>query len=205
MVRLIPRDERFFDHLERQAGYLVDASRRLHDLVHVFRDQAGKAQAIKDVEHLGDQVTHEIITLLNQRFVTPIDREDIHALASRLDDVLDAIDAVAAQLVVYRVGQPTSECRAFADVIVDAVAATGRAIACLRHLDPGFHAIAVEVNRLENRADQLLRQSLAALFAEAPDAIHVLKWKDIYETMEAVTDRCEDVANVVEAILLKMA
>jgi len=204
MVRFIPREERFFDCFERQAAYLVDASRRLHDLVYVFSDQAAKAQAIKDLEHLGDQVTREMMTLLNQTFVTPIDREDIHALASRLDDVLDAIDAVAADLVVYRVGEPTSECRAFADVIVDAVADTERAIKCLRRLDPGFHAIAVAVNTLENRSDQLLRQSLAALFDTAPDAIHVLKWKDIYETMEAVTDRCEDVANVVEAILLKM-
>jgi len=177
MVRFIPREERFFDCFERQAAYLVDASRRLHDLVYVFSDQAAKAQAIKDLEHLGDQVTREMMTLLNQTFVTPIDREDIHALASRLDDVLDAIDAVAD---------------------------TERAIKCLRRLDPGFHAIAVAVNTLENRADQLLRQSLAALFDTAPDAIHVLKWKDIYETMEAVTDRCEDVANVVEAILLKM-
>src|SRR5437867_1777202 len=122
MVRFIPREERFFDCFERQAAYLVDASRRLHDLVYVFSDQAAKALAIKG----------------------------------------------------------------------------------LRRLDPGFHAIAVAVNTLENRADQLLRQSLAALFDTAPDAIHVLKWKDIYETMEAVTDRCEDVANVVEAILLKM-
>lgn len=204
MVRFIPRDDRFFDHFERQAGYLVDGSRRLRDLVHVFSDQAAKAQAIKNLEHLGDQVTREIMMLLNQTFVTPVDREDIHALASRLDDVLDAIDAVAADLVVYRVGEPTAECRVFADVIVDAVAETERAIKCLRRFDPGFHAIAVAVNTLENRADALLRQSLATLFYEAPDAIHVLKWKDIYETMEAVTDRCEDVANVVEAILLKM-
>jgi len=205
MVRLIPRDERFFDHFERQAGYLVDASRRLHALVHAFIDPTTKAQAIKDIEHLGDQVTREIMTLLNQTLVTPIDREDIHALASRLDDVLDAIDAVAADLVVYRVGEPTPECRAFADVIVDAVADTERAIKCLRRLDPGFHAVAVAVSTLENRADQLLRESLAALFDQAPNAIDVLKWKDIYETMEAVTDRCEDVANVVEAILLKLA
>lgn len=92
MVRFIPREARFFDCAERQAGYLVDASRRPHDLVHVFSDQAAKAQAIKDLEHLGDQVTREIMTLLNQTFVTPIDRNDIHALASRLDDVLDTID-----------------------------------------------------------------------------------------------------------------
>src|SRR5436309_8522854 len=174
MVRFIPREERFFDCFERQAAYLVDASRRLHDLVYVFSDQAAKAQAIKDLEHLGDQVTRAMITLLNQTFVTPVDREDIHALASRLDDVLDAIDAVAADLVVYRVGEPTSECRAFADVIVDAVADTEQAIKCIRHLDPGFHAITDARNTLENLALQLQRRTPAASLDTASAVIRAL-------------------------------
>jgi uncharacterized protein len=150
-------------------------------------------------------VTHEIIKKLNTTFVTPLDREDIHALASSLDDVLDYIEAAAERLVVYRIKEPTSAARAMADVVVKTTAATERVVRCLRTMDASFHAHTVEVNRLENNADDLLRDSLAALFEEEGDPIEVIKWKEIYETMEEVTDRCEDVANVIEAIILKMA
>jgi len=119
--------------------------------------------------------------------------------------VLDYIEAAAERLVVYRIKEPTSACRAMADVIVKTTEAMDRAIRCLRNMDPGFHEHAVEVNRLENSADNLLRDSLAALFDEQGDPIEVIKWKEIYETMEIVTDRCEDVANVIEGIILKMA
>src|SRR5438132_703440 len=153
----------------------------------------------------GAQVTHEIVKKLNTTLITPIDREDIHDLATRLDDVLDYIEAAAERLVVYRIKEPTSACRAMADVIVKTTEAMDRAIRCLRNMDPGFHEHAVEVNRLENSADNLLRDSLAALFDEQGDPIEVIKWKEIYETMEIVTDRCEDVANVIEGIILKMA
>jgi uncharacterized protein len=150
-------------------------------------------------------VTHEVVRRLNTTFITPIDREDIHDLATRLDDVLDYIEAAAERLVVYRIKEPTSACRAMADVIVKTTEAMDRAIRCLRNMDPAFHGHAVEVNRLENSADALLRDSLAALFDEQGDPIEVIKWKEIYETMEIVTDRCEDVANVIEGIILKMA
>jgi hypothetical protein len=150
-------------------------------------------------------VTHEIIRKLNTTFITPIDREDIHDLASRLDDVLDYIEAAAERLVVYRIKEPTSACRALAEVIVHTTHAMDRCIKCLRTMDPAFHEHTVEVNRLENTADVLLRDSLAAMFDEASDPIEVIKWKEIYETMEIVTDRCEDVANVIEGIILKMA
>ena len=142
---------------------------------------------------------------LNTTFITPIDREDIHALATRLDDVLDFIEAAAERLVVYRIKEPTSAGRAMAEVIVKTAHSMDRAIKCLRTMDPGFHEHAVEVNRLENSADALLRDSLAALFEEQGDPIEVIKWKEIYETMETITDRCEDVANVIESIILKMA
>jgi predicted phosphate transport protein (TIGR00153 family) len=150
-------------------------------------------------------VTHQIVKKLNTTFVTPLDREDIHALATSLDDVLDYIEAAAERLVVYRIKEPTSASRAMADVIVKTVAAMERAVQCLRTMDAGFHEHAVEVNRLKNNADDLLRDSLAALFDEQGDPIEVIKWKEIYETMEEVSDRCEDVANVIEEIILKMA
>lgn len=202
---LIPREVKFFDYFEQQSRYILKAAALLHELVHDFRDARAKAHAIKEVEHEGDQVTHEIVRKLNTTFITPLDREDIHALATALDDVLDYIEAAAERLVVYRIKEPTSACRAMADVIVRTVEAMDKAIGCLRTMDPRFHEHAVEVNRLENSADNLLRDSLAAMFDEQGDPIEVIKWKEIYETMEIVTDRCEDVANVIEGIILKMA
>ena len=151
MFNLIPKEVRFFDYFEQQSQHIIRAAALLHEMVHNFGDARAKAHAIKEVEHQGDHTTHEIIKKLNTTFITPIDREDIHALVTRIDE----------------------------------------------------HA--VEVNRLENSADALLRDSLAALFDEQGDPIEVIKWKEIYETMEIVTDRCEDVANVIEGIILKMA
>ena len=205
MFQLIPREVKFFDLFDQQAQNIIKASQLLRELVNNFADARAKAHAVKEVEHQGDQITHEIVRKLNTTFITPIDREDIHDLATRLDDVLDFIEAVSERLVVYRIKETTSACRAMAEVIVQIALATDRTIKCLRTMDPGFHEHTVEVNRLENSADNLLRDSLAALFEESGDPIEVIKWKEIYETMETVTDRCEDVANVIEGIILKMA
>jgi predicted phosphate transport protein (TIGR00153 family) len=205
MFRFVPREVRFFDLFEQQSQYIIKAAQLLRELVHNFADARAKAHAVKEVEHQGDQVTHEIVRKLNTTFITPLDREDIHDLATRLDDVLDFIEAAAERLVVYRIKEPTSPSRAMAEVIVQMTHSMDRAIKCLRTMDPGFHEHAVEVNRLENTADNLLRDSLAALFEEQADPIEVIKWKEIYETMETVTDRCEDVVNVIEGIILKMA
>ena len=205
MFNLIPKEVRFFDYFEQQSQQIIKAGTLLSELVHNFADARAKAFAIKEVEHAGDQITHEMFRHLNTTFITPIDREDIHDLATRLDDVLDFIEAVAERLVIYRIKEPTSACRALAELIVAQIAAMDGCIRCLRTMDPGFHEHAVEVNRLENRADALLRETLAAMFDEQPDPIEVIKWKEIYETLEAVTDRCEDVANVIEGIILTMA
>jgi predicted phosphate transport protein (TIGR00153 family) len=205
MFNFLPKEVRFYDYFEQQSDNILKAAALLNDLARDFSDARAKTHLIKEVEHAGDLITHEIVRKLNTTFITPLDREDIHALATRLDDVLDYIEAAAERLVVYRIKEPTSACRAFAEVIVKTAEAMDRAIRCLRNMDPGFHEHAVEVNRLENTADNLLRDSLAALFEEQGDPIEVIKWKEIYETMEIVTDRCEDVANVIEGIILKMA
>ena len=205
MFNLIPREVRFFDLFDQQSQNIIKAAQLLREQFHNFADARAKAHTIKEVEHAGDLITHEIVKRLNTTFITPIDREDIHDLATRLDDVLDFIEAVAERLVVYRIKEPTSAARAMTDVIVDIVSAMDRTIKCLRTMDPGFHEHAVEVNRLENAADRLLRDSLAELFDAQGDPIEVIKWKEIYETLETVTDRCEDVANVIEGIILKMA
>jgi predicted phosphate transport protein (TIGR00153 family) len=200
---LIPREVRFFDDFERQSECIVRAASLLNDLVHDFVSVPETVKAIKDVEHAGDQVTHEVIARLHATFVTPIDRHDIHVLTSRLDDVLDYIDAAASALHVYRVKQPTPECRALAGVVLGGVGAVDNAVKCLRTLDATFYRHAETVHEHEHRADQLLRQSLASLFEVGGDAVEVLKWKEIYETLEGVTDRCEDVINTIEAIMLK--
>jgi uncharacterized protein len=205
MFNLIPREVHFFDLFDQQSEHIIRAAALLHELVHNFADARAKVHLIKEIEHQGDLVTHEIVKRLNTTFITPIDREDIHDLATRLDDVLDYIEAASERLVVYRIKEPTSACRAMAEVIVKIATSMDRAIKCLRTMDASFHEHAVEVNRLENTADNLLRDSLAALFEEQGDPIEVIKWKEIYETMEIVTDRCEDVANVIEGIILKMA
>ena len=205
MFNLLPKEVRFFDEFERQSANIRRAADLLHDQIYDFADARAKAYAIKTVEHEGDVITHEIVKRLNTTFVTPLDREDIYAHATRLDDVLDYIEAVAERLVVYRVKAPTSAARALADVIVRITNATDAAIKCLRTLAPEYHGHIMEVNRLENEADALLRDSLVALFEENADPIEVIKWKEIYETLETVTDRCEDVANVIEGIILKMA
>ena len=203
MFSLIPREVRFFDLFEQQSQHIIHAARLLCELVHDFADARAKAHAIKEIEHQGDLITHEIVKRLNTTFITPIDREDIHALATRLDDVLDFIEAAAERLVVYRIKEPTSASRAMADVIVQMTHSMDRAIKCLRTMDPGFHEHAVEVNRLENAADTLLRDSLAALFEEQADPIEVIKWKEIYDSLEKTLDRAEDVANVLESISIK--
>src|ERR687896_2135974 len=152
MFNFIPREVRFYDYFEQQSQHVLKAAGLLHELVHNFADARAKMHLIKEVEHQGDQVTHEIVRRLNTTFVTPIDREDIHALATRLDDVLDYIEAAAERLVVYRIKEPTSACRAMAEVIVTIVQAMDRTIRCLRTMDPRFHEHTVEVNRLENSA-----------------------------------------------------
>jgi uncharacterized protein len=204
MLKLVPQ-ARFFDLFEKQSDLAIKGAGQLHELIHDFRDARAKAAAIKEAEHEADLVTHEIVKNLNMNFVTPIDREDIMKLATRLDDVLDYIEACSERLVLYHIGVPDSACRAFADVIVSTVARMNDAVRALRGEHEAFHQHAVEVNRLENVADALLRDSLVALFEEASDPIEVIKWKEIYELLEIITDRCEDVVNVIEVIILKAA
>src|SRR2546422_1194040 len=139
MFNLIPKEVRFFDYFEQQSQNIIRATGLLHELVHTFSDARAKAYAIKEVEHAGDQITHEIVRRLNTTFITPIDREDIHDLATRLDDVLDYLEAAAERLVVYRIKEPTSACRAMVEVITAQVAAMDRCIRCLRTMRSEEH------------------------------------------------------------------
>src|SRR5437763_15475836 len=147
MFSLIPKEVRFYDYFEQQSKHILNAAALLHDLCHNFSDARAKTHRIKEVEHAGDQVTHEIVKKLNTTFITPIDREDIHDLATRLDDVLDYIEAAAERLVVYRIKEPTSACRAMAEVIVNITHAMDRTVTSPGTKDPGDNHHTHEADR----------------------------------------------------------
>ena len=199
---LFPRKLDFFDMFHEAALNMVVGSRLLKEMMEAFRDIEKKAREIKRIESAGDAITHRIFRNLNQTFITPIDREDIYALASCIDDVLDLVEATADQMVVFKIEKPTQEAISLADIIFQSSEELGRGIAQLGKVTD-LNATFVTVNSLENEADRITRDAIARLFENERDAITVLKWKEIYQSLEETTDRCEDVANVLERILLK--
>ncbi len=201
---IVPQERYFFDLLEQDAAAVEDGARALLDLMTDFRDVPSKVKHIKDIEHRGDEVVHTIYEELNKTFITPIDREDIMALASDLDNVLDMIDAAANRFLLYEVEMPSRAMVDLAQVIVEATTALRKAVGMIRNMKQAakVEAIAVEVNRLENVADDLMNTSVAALFRET-DVIHIIKSKEIIERLEEATDYCEDVANVLSDIVAK--
>ena len=201
---LFPRKVAFFDMFSEAAQNMVLGSRLLKEMMEGYQDIEQKAREIKRAESAGDAITHTIFRNLNQTFITPIDREDIYALASCIDDVLDMIEATADRLVVFKIEKPTQEAIKLADIIYRSAEELGRGIAQLGKVTD-LNATFVTVNSLENEADRITRDAIARLFESERDAIVVIKWKEIYESLEQTTDRCEDVANVLEQILLKHA
>ena len=199
---LFPRKVAFFDMFSEAAQNMVVGGRLLKEMMEGYQDIDQKAREIKRVESAGDAITHTIFRNLNQTFITPIDREDIYALASCIDDVLDMIEATADRLVVFKIEKPTQEAIKLADIIYRSAEELGRGIAQLGKVTD-LNATLVTVNSLENEADRITRDAIARLFESERDAIVVIKWKEIYESLEQTTDRCEDVANVLEQILLK--
>ncbi len=203
--RLIPREESFYDLFVEQAKIVAQAADMLLDIISNFDDDVKpRARRLHDLEHEGDEVTHEVMRRLNTTFVTPIDREDIHELASDLDDVLDHLEAAADLLVLHNIEQPLPEMKAQADLLQRAARTTLNAMEQL----PKFDSMAdywVEINRLENEGDRIYRQGVADLFSGDFKAMDVLKWKDIIDQMEKAMDKLEDVANTVEGISLKQA
>ncbi len=200
---LIPREEAFFELFKKAAHNMIEGSRLLKVMMEDFRSPVEQAQGIKDVEHVGDGITHDIARRLNKTFITPIDREDIHDLASALDDILDVTEAIADRFVLYKVTKPTEMAIKLADILYQASVAVGRGVDLLGLPHPELKECSVQVNSLENEADRVSRDAISALFEKETDPIAVIKWKEIYENFEAGTDRCEDVANILERIALK--
>jgi uncharacterized protein len=200
--RWIPKEEKFYSDFLSLADELVTGSRMLEEMLSADRPNWDKADEIKEVEHKCDFLTHDIIQRLNRTFVTPIDREDIHALARSLDDVMDAIDASAALIRLYRLESVRFGARELARIISSCTGEVRLALAALeQNKGVGIHA--VEINRLENEADRIHQQAIVRLFDEEPNPITVIKWKEALDFLEQATDRCEDVANVIESIVVK--
>jgi uncharacterized protein len=205
MFRLLPREERYFDLFNRMASHLTSSALLLQQLFADFDRRAEYVDQIKQVEHTCDEITHDILRRLNQTFITPIDREDIHELASALDDIIDYIEYTARRTVLYRLEQPTEHARRMIDVIVRLTAALERAVISLGKGDGRVLQECVAIHTLEHEGDTLHHEAVGQLFAEEHDPIRLIKLKEIYEKLERTIDKCEDVANVLEAIVLKNA
>lgn len=206
MPRLIPRQTKFFDMFVEIATNVAAGAQVLSDLLHNWDyDRLPDAvRKIKSIEHRGDEMTHQLLIKLNQTFITPFDREDIHLLASSLDDVLDFVNAAGDRLLTYKITQPSPSAKVLADIIVKqseeltkAVSLLGKNGSVLNHC--------VEVNRLENEADQVSREAIGRLFEGGFDAITLIKLKELLEILEVATDKAEDVADVLETVVLKNA
>ena len=202
--RLIPKEERFYDDFVAMAEEIKHGASLLGEMLSPERPLWDKADEIKEVEHKCDFLTHEIIQRLHRTFVTPLDREDIFALARSLDDVMDAIDATAALVRLYQISVVRQDARALASIIV---ACTEQLVHAVKALErkKGVAEPAVEINRLENEADRAHQAAVSALFKDEKDAILIMKWKEILDFLEQATDRCEDEANVLEGVVVKHA
>lgn len=201
---IIPQERQFFDLLEQIAATVAEGAQALQELLRDFRNVAAKQKHIKDIEHRGDELVHTVFEMLNKTFITPIDREDIIALASSLDSTLDMIDAATNQIALYEIDEPSAAMIDLGEVIVLATSELKRAVGMIRNMRQAdeVEQIAVEVNRLENVADDLMNNAVAALFQET-DPIRIIKFKEIIERLEESTDFCEDVANILSDIVAK--
>jgi predicted phosphate transport protein (TIGR00153 family) len=202
MFSLFPKQEDFFVLFKKQGGLVREGCDLLVEMLEHYENIEAKAARLKDVEHQGDLVTHEIFEKLNGTFITPLEREDIHNLASTLDDVLDEVESIGARFVLYCVTKPTAEAIQIARLVAKCGAQIEQAVTHLKDFK-NIMTFSIEINRLENEADTISRNVTAKLFSQNHDAIDVVRWKELYGRLEAATDRSEDVANIIESIVLK--
>lgn len=207
MVRFFPRDEKFFDLFENAADKIEEGINALMDLLNDYTDVAEKVKKIKDLEHEADQITHRTIDKLNRTFITPIDREDIHELITKMDDIMDFVEAVSQRMWLYRVQVPTPEIKELTLTLKKAMSVVKQAVRGLRNLKNTKQILnsCIEVNTVENEGDLLLRNAMTSLFDNVPDPVTIIKLKEIYEIVEMAIDRCEDIANIIEGVVLKNA
>jgi uncharacterized protein len=202
--KILPREKSFFHMFAQQAENVHAGAEAMVEMLEHFENAETGASKVESYEHAGDTITHNIMTRLNQTFITPFDREDIHELASKIDDVIDLVDAAATRLVTYGVKTVRPGVVDLAKTVRDA---TVQIVAAVRVLEQEDHILdhCIEINRLENQADRQCRDLIGKLFEQERDPVQIIKWKEIIETLEFATDKCEDVANVIEAVTLKNA
>ncbi len=208
LERLMPKSDDFFTDFEAQADAVVEGTKLLKGLLEDFSDVPQKVAAIKAVEHRADDITHRAFARLHTQFITPFDRAEIHRLLSRIDDVLDLADAAAERLGLYDIEQVLPEARELAAVLVaqaEKMAEVVRGLRTFRNDSGAVLAGCREINALENQADSLTRRTMAKLFRRGSDPLTVVKWKEIIDLIESATDRAEDVANVIEGVVLEHA
>lgn len=209
LERLMPKSEDFFSDFEAQAEAVVEGTKLFKDLLDDFTNVPAKVAAIKEVEHRADDITHRAFARLHTQFITPFDRAEIHRLLSRIDDVLDLADAAAERIALYDIDQVLPEARELAGVLVaqaEKMAECVRGLRTFRKDSGAVLAACREINALENQADSLTRRTMAKLFKRgASDPLTVVKWKEIIDLIESATDRGEDVANVIEGVVLEHA
>jgi hypothetical protein len=204
MVRFIPREGKFFEMFSDVADNLTDGARLLKAILEDMKDVESRVEQLKTIEHRGDEMTHGILTKLNQTFITPFDREDIHKLASSLDDVLDFVHASGERLVMYKITEITPSAPQLADVVVRQCEQLRKAVSNLEKKNNVLQ-YCVEINRLENEADRIARVAIGQLFEAETNPIALIKKKELYECLENATDKAEDAANVLESVVVKSA
>lgn len=203
LFNILPKEEQYFALFSQMTSYIHDASRAL---VEMLADQSGNyeehSRRIKIIEHECDELTHKVSTRLNKSFITPFDREDIYLMSSALDDIVDLIDEAARAMVMYGVHESTAHARQFADVIQRMAVELHEIVSRLERPD-GMSSRLVTLHTLENEGDEIFHRAIQELFHNVQDPLYVIKWKSIYEQLEAAVDRCENVANIIESVIIK--
>jgi uncharacterized protein len=202
--RLMPSDGDFFVLFQRQAENIVAGALAFTNMLAHYAGVPEQVQCIKAIEHNGDEITHQIFRKLNQTFITPFDREDIHELCGTMDDVIDLVDAAASRFVLYRVDSVRPGTIELTKVLHAATVELKAAIHAMENPDKALHHV-IEINRFENESDRICRTLIAQLFEEEKDPVQIIKWKEIFEVIETAVDKCEDVSNVIESVILKNA
>jgi predicted phosphate transport protein (TIGR00153 family) len=203
LFNFLPKEEQYFSLFAQMTSYIYDASSALVEMLGDKKgDYSGYVKRIKEIEHQCDDLTHTVSTRLNKSFITPFDREDIYLLSGALDDIVDLIDDAARTMMMYNVHESTAHATHFADVIQRMSIELHEVVKTLERPN-GITPRLVELHRLENEGDETYHKAVAELFLNATDPLHVLKWKDIYEKLEAAVDRCENVANIIESVIIK--
>jgi len=202
MVRLIPREMKFYEMFSQMSANVTEGARLMVKILETFENVDLRVQQLKEIEHRGDELTHAVLTKLNQTFITPFDREDIHRLAASMDDVLDSLDAAGERLIMYKITSAPAAAAELARLVVRQSEQIDKAVPLLDK-NQDILDYCVEINRLENEADRVARAAIARLFDSEKDPIALIKLKELYEVLEMASDKAEDVANVLESVVLK--